>query len=795
MRGPVTVSAWKASQTVPNAGNFRVRTSIEDETWNEVSDGSVFETVAPGRIRVWVDSFDGWADDDPRNIWVDVDYGERYDFQHTDNGDLPVPNVLRRLAGTQAGYYPGVVSGHVMRGTDMLGNRVLTATFDPGNGAPVGTIDQTVTVTVTDGLVTETLTFIVRLIHPQPYYSDRLKTTYAPNSAEPTRTGFVYVSRDGDFTDAPEARPETATVSAIAHITIPDGRFSPGDMRDWASARWFHTDAACVMFKAGETYYPQAQVSPGHVGINGQITTWYHSGANGTEDFVFDGADFNSFNPAADGALIGATGAVFSGVRLHNFKLKISDYDVSDVTWREWWNIIKYTGKIGTLTENSSDSVATGFNGETISNGNGVYTQIVSDDGAGTLICRQVVDTSDVDDAAAAQAFFTDGDILTGQAGGATMTFVAAGSRQDRTQKTPSDGIGCNEIRGLLVDNLRIIGAKSGISGLGLGALVSDTLIDRYWNYGAQQTGGDAASWSECGNVTVQPSQYEGTPRNFGGASVSGNRNYFNAMIEGTDLATNDVSHASRRYAQIFEVSHHFCFANTYGGHGAAHQPLQRLGTGGSAAEGDLTYQMYGCGYRGGGNQVHFATIGDNQVPRTPAVIRVERSHLQASHATPQSNVTSTYTNFVVRNCIVDRPAGNGWAATNIEWFASGTANYVADPDVNPVSPIFEFNTFTAYLNTSPATNVTGPYDAIRAVPVIFRNNAYILNQSVLGSIDADILALSDDLTDYDSDLRPLATALAYQAATAPIVPAASTDALSAVRGINASLGALEPTI
>ena len=75
-QGPVTVSAWKASL----AGTFRARVSIVDETWAEVSDGDIIETVAPGRIRVWIDDFAGWASNDPRFIYAETDMGERYDL-------------------------------------------------------------------------------------------------------------------------------------------------------------------------------------------------------------------------------------------------------------------------------------------------------------------------------------------------------------------------------------------------------------------------------------------------------------------------------------------------------------------------------------------------------------------------------------------------------------------------------------------------------------------------------------------------------------------------------------------
>ncbi len=791
-RGPVTVSAWKASQIVSDAGTFRVRTSIVDETWMEVSNGDVIETVAPGRVRVWVDGFVDWADDDPRNIWVDVDYGERYDFQHTDHADLPAPNVLRRLAGTQAGYYPGILSGHAMRGTDMSGNQVLTATYDPGNGAPLGTLDQTVTVTVTDGLATNTLTFIVRLVHPDVYYEDRAKIIFT-GGLEPQRYGTVYVSTDGDFTDAPAARSSTPLKGGIFHITYANGEFSSADLRTKIGLPWGDENTSTrVLFKAGQVFKPTTMLNPTYIGVNGTLATWYHNGTGGTAKATLSAEKLQSFDPKASVNLIGSNFFQFSGARFVDLKLHVSDYDTSDVTWREWWNIINYTGKTGPLAQNIQGNLsAGGYNGETLTNGNGVYTQVISDDGVGTLICRQVVDTANVDDAAAEQAFFNDGDTLTGQSTGETMTFVAAGSRQDRTRKIPGKGINLASAKGLLVQGVEIIGAETGISGMGVGAHVSDTLIKNFWNYGMQQTGGDRTSTSEAGNVTVQPLSYEGTPRDFGGATVSGNRNYFNAMMDAASLATNDISHACRRFAFIDEYSNHYCFSHTYGGHGGGHQPAYRMATGGPSAEKEITAQFYGGGVSGGGTQITFSLAGGGSIPYTPNVIRVEAMHLRGNHSTTQTNFISIYTNYALRNSILDRPAGFGaWPQKDIQWLAHPETAYSPDPDINAVSPIVEFCTMIAKLNTSPASTVSGPDPDLRGTPIIYRNNAYIVDQAVMGTVDVAVLVLSDAPDAYDGNLRPLAAASAYQDAVLPVVP---EDAVGSSRPADASRGAFEP--
>ena len=783
-RGPVTVSAWKASQTVPDAGTFRVRTSIVDENWSDVSEGDIIETVSPGRVRVWVDSFAGWADNDPRNIWVDVDYGERYDFQHMGNIDLPAPNVLRRLSGTRAGYYPGILSGHSMRGTDMSGNQVLTATHDQGNGAPLGTLDQTITVTVTDGLATDTFTFTVHLIHPDVYYNDRAKAIFT-GGPETDRMGTTYFSRDGDFTGAPVARAATVTEGGVYHVTLIDGVFDSSDLPNNSI-----DSAKQYLFKAGQTFFPPDSFDPFFAGFNGQHGTWFHTGSSGDVEAEWDGERALRFNPDGTKDMLSSNYPNYTGVRLSNLKLKVSDYDVSDVTWREWWNVIKYTGKTGSLTENTSDVAGSGFNGETISNGNGVYTQVVSDDGNGTLICRQVVDTANVDDDAAEQDYFSDGDTLTGQTNGATMTFVAAGSRQDRTRKCPGLSIYMLFSKGMLLDNVQITGANDTV--IGNGGVISDCLIRNYWNYGLTVAGGSVTTQiSESGNVTVQPLTYEGVPRDFGGASVSGNRNFFNTMISGTQLATNDISHACRRFARIVDYSYHYCFSHTHGGHGAAHQPAFRMGTQGSTVEGQMTVQIYGSGISGGGPQITFSLANGGVVPNTPNVIRVENTHLLGTHATRETNFESVYTNYVLRNCILDRPSGSGWDQQDIYWLFHNDEAFNPSPDAGAVSPIVEFNTFTAFLNTSPASDVIGPDADLRGTSIIYRNNAFVLDQPVLGAVAPVVLALADAPGDYDSSLRPLAPAKAYQSGT-DIAP--KNDAMGGFRpDTSFSKGALEP--
>ncbi|MEP6308513.1 MAG: hypothetical protein ABJ097_09900, partial [Tateyamaria sp.] len=619
------------------------------------------------------------------------------------------------------------------------------------------------------------------------------KATHAPTAIETARRGFIYVSRDGDFSDAPAERTETTTVAGIYHRTIGDGEFDRNLFKTTGFPWGNYPDSAMILFKAGEEFYPTSSISPDWAGENGTWGTWYHTGTDGDAPATLSYDKLATYDITNTPAMWQSNANAYVGVRFKDLICKVSDYDVSDVTWREWWNIIKYSGQTGTLTENSSTSGAAGFNGEIISNGSGAYAMVISDDGAGELICRQVVDNSDVDHEDAEPATFTNGDTLTGQTGGATMTFVASGSRQDRMQKVPGNCFRAQNNRGLMMDNVQIIGAASGIASLGQGLHLNDCLISNCWNYAAQDTDstGDT-KWTEAGTVTTQPLAYEGTPRDFGGATVSGNRNYFNVMIDATTMATNDVSHAARRWAELQEISMHYCFAHWYGGHGGSHQPMLRIGTGGSDAEGLMSFNMYGCGFSGGGTQVLFSTIGA-PVPRTPAFIRVERTHMLGTHATAERNFYSVYTNFVVRNCILDRPAGTGsWDNKTIEWIVSSDDTYGSDPDTNAVEPIVEFCTFTALLDTATASTVGAPHADVRDVTINYSNNAYIVDTSVIGSVDSGIAALADEPNKF-SGFVPLATAKAYQSATGTLLPAAEGDAVGVDRTGNLSQGAFEP--
>lgn len=799
-RGPVTISAWKASSS---SGTFDAYVSDPNTAqWRPIVPGEVIEMVAPGRMRVMINNFAGWGDNDPRNIWVDTDYGERWTFESHSDPDLPAPTVLRRLAGSQAGYYPGIVSGHAMLGTDMSGNQLLTANYNAGPG-PVGTIDKTVTVTVTDGLATAQVSFTVRLIHPERYHADRTKATYAPTAPEENRRGTIYVSADGDFSGAPAVRAETATVAGIYHVHANNdgkaGAFTQFSFRGVGRGFPWNTNwpqGIRILFKGGQTFFLGSNFDPSSFGGNCSFGAW------GTGKATWDCEDISRFDPVNDGinqSGIGSNAFSYQGWRFSDIKIRASGYNPSDITWREWWNIINVSNLVGTIGQNTQgDLIDADYNGEFITNAAGVRTQVVKRVG-NQLICRQVVAAGGDYNENPAPAAFTNGDVLTGSTNGATMTFVAAGSRQNRTRKTPGQGIFINNSQGVVLHRMEIEGASTGIGGLGANSVISDTVIRYSWNYGAQSTAAGLRGWSESGVVTVQPLGYEGTFRFLGqGQTVSRNRNAFNVVYtspgDAAEVATNDVSHSYRRIDEISEYSAHYCGGRWFGGHGGAPQPLQRFATAGSPTNGIVHMQVYGCFLMGGNSQIQFSDANPDSNPYTPYAIRIERNHFLADFSTGGNNVNSFYSNYVLRNNLFEHPAiVTDAKAGNVSFV--GTANkgpYPADVDAVAVSPVIEFNTFVARVINNPKPNIPPLLQNLRGTPVIWRNNAFAINTASFGTIDADVVAMNDTPQHFDSQFRPTSNAIrAYQTATG-LIPGQDGGGVTRP-GSRASKGAFEP--
>ena len=803
--GPVSVSAWQ-NAAAPGDGTFVLQVQVNGDNggaFRDVVPGEIIEALGPLAIRCRIQNVSGFATDDKRFLWADVDYGERYTFQSHSDPDIPAS--LRKLAGSHGGYYPGFVSGHALRGYDMSGNRLLTGTYTGGPG-PTGTIDQTVTATVTDGLQTVQVSFTVRLMHSDVYYLDRDKT-FAPGTPEPTRDGIIYVSRDGDFTGALPEQDQTATEGAIEHVTIPDGVWTQFSFRKQDLSRFTGNNGfpECISlrFKEGETFdlaYPLSFAW----GKNTTLETWHQS--SGTAKAIIDGAAAATFDPGSTGGMIKDNSADFTGARFRDIILRPSQFDVSDPARRTWWNILKYSNKSGSFGENTEgNQLDNGWNGELLAGPTGILTQVIQDDGVDTLLVRQIVDISAVasgtdaqkyDDPQAVFATFTDGDTLTGQTSGGTCTFAAAGSRQDRGYKTATKGIDVSNGQGILIDGCEIEGAESGIL-IGQGSVISDTVVRKCWNYGITNTTG-LSDFSESGVIVVQPLGYEGTWRPFAG-SVNPNRNAFQTTGDDPRVPTEmAVSHSGRRLSSMRSYSQHYCGGRWFGGHGGDHQPFHRFGTGGSTAEGELQFVMYGCFYQGGANQVQFQTLQNpDSIPYTPDYLIVERCHLLPDFCSGTGQIAINYSNFLVQSNLLETPAIDLLRINAIAAVAGATRTYNADPDVNAVDPVIRFNTivFRATNANVPDGNYVLPLTN-RTYSLLWENNAWAIDTATVNSVDATILSLNDDPgTHYDTLYRPLPTAKAYETATGTIP---TQDALGITRPTAgatpaASKGAFEP--
>lgn len=806
------------------AGTFDAQVAAGDGTFRSIVADEVIEILAPAPIRVKIDSITGWDTDDLRQIHATTDFGERYTFES--HSDADIPTTLQKLGGSTAGLYPGMICGHAARGYDMSGNKVLTAGYTGGPG-PTGTMDIPVTVTVSDSTSSDSVSFTLRLIHPDVYYADADKTL-ASSAPETIRRGTIYVSRDGDFTGLPSPRNPTATLGGIAHLTLSDGKFSVFSFRS-STLGWtgVETTPECVqiLFKSGETYFPQRSFSPLNHKQNTTTGTWYPSGQTARAKLRAD--DILTFSPSTEPApdrkgLIQsnlASFGLYTGWRFVDLDMIVSDYDPSDVTWREWWNVLKYTGKTGTIAQNNNPSLPN-YNGDILTNGAGVYTQVIQDDGIDTLLVRQIVTNVDttgavtqtqIDAPEVVVSSFTDGDTLTGPNG--SVTFVAAGSRQDRVRKTPQACFNFLDTGGVLIDHCLISGGAVGVTGLRGNCVISDTVIKNCWNYGNAYTAGtNKTDMSEIGVVINQPLGYEGLFRFFGtGETVSGNRNFFNVyyttqsnenLIEAHIPATNDVSHSMRRFALFGDYSQHYCGGRWFGGHGGAAQPLHRMGTDGDTGEGNAAMQIYGCFYAGGGALFQM-TVANQAPPYTPKFFRIESSHFQADFSTGSQIILSEYSNYALRNCILEYPEKDNTfgGATELRFFGGAyggpykdrvTKDPIADAvvDANAVDPIHEFCTFVAKSTNSTALDVI-PNSDVRTSTLIERNNAWAIDAATVAAIDAGIAALNDNPdTFYAADFKPLSTAKAYQSATG-FVP--KTDAEGTTRG-TASKGALEPS-
>lgn len=660
-RGPLTVSAWKQSLPQPSGNvTFKVYSPQgTDETdtsalaSRRIHQGDVIEMPAPGSLSLIYRDITGTSTSDQRRLTFLTDFGERYDAQHLTHEYLPAD--VRAAGGTldptgaQLGIYPGYVCGHAFRGVDMSGNSILTPdTINPDG--PVGTVDKTVTCTVSDGVNTGVLTFTVRLIHPLRYYRDVNGATYAP-ALGGNRGGVYYVTTDGNFTGAPAA---IGGAGGIYHKTLSGG--------NWENADFDRTKQIAIFFKGGQTFYPTERLRIQGAGAS-MMASW------GTGKAIISGAKQSLFTNVPQELFWDGLGpsevAPLRPYRVSNLDFHGSDYDVSDPEWREWWNVLNYTGKTfsGKFVENTQGNLnptvdGAPINGELLT-GNAVEggtanTRIIRDDdngdGTGTLITRQIAFQGE-------PRTFADGETLTGVSG--SITFVAAGSRQDRTKKCPPVCFfivpGTANFVGFMIDDCTFRGFAQAYAGYNRWPLISDTLVRDWWNYGIGETVSEGMVIN--GTCVALPSSYQGEISTFSESSVDPNRNTFNSVR--TDNPTtpvpNNVRHAALRVQGGRQVGLYKLVGHNYGGHGGSHQSFIRGPALTYTAEGTAEVYQHGCTYSGGGG---FGPEAENAA--TPRAYVMDQCWLRADFCTSfDMMLRMPVTNVGIRNSKFEWPEGN----------------------------------------------------------------------------------------------------------------------------------------
>lgn len=779
--GPLTVSAWKQQpQPMGRPITFDVYSlhgsGAEGPLGGRaISDGDLIEMVAPGNLSLYVDNVQGAVTTDMRRLTVMTDYGERYDAQYLEHSHLPAGFTTPDPTGPTLGLYPGFFSGHVHRGTDMNGNQVLTRDY-PGDRGPVGTVDRTVTVTVSDDTgASGVLTFTVRLIEATRYYGNRNGTVYGtPAGMGPDvqadigwRRGTIFISRTdhfvsrlGDFDTLPLG---SHPGDDIFYMHLPDGvlsdslfrqggeqaakiyEASTGSPVEIADFNWVNAEPRSfgIYLRGGETFEFNGEVSL-FGDANSQMGSW------GTGAAKITGASRQRYNPNPLNMLKDVTNE-YQGYRFSNIHFEASTYDVSDETWRLWWNIIPYTNKSGSFITNTNQELqGSDYNGEIVTNDRGSFAQIIGDNGT-KLLLRRIVDSQNINSKSANLLPFSDGDTIRGLASGATCSFTEDGSsRQDRSVLTPPAimefSASGNTPGALVFDGCEFSGAHMCISNVRPWSLISDTLMRDYWDYAILSD--NMKCVVENALVVAQPSHYEGGVRFFGNrALVANNRRTFSATRKTTGETgvpvANEVTHSGQRYGYqtalaMYKVGHY-----TYGGHGNSHQPSLRMGTNGSP--GDLQQYVYqhGCFFSGGLNTMQITTLQrTDTVPRTPKAWVMDQCWIRGAYCSV-GYLASQVTNMGIKNCRIGHPEDvtmeqNNRDITFIQFVDSSADDpHDSSPDVNAVPSFVENCIFEFRATGNPGGQILSYDKEIRGIPIQYDGNSIEVDGSKVASVAA----------------------------------------------------------
>jgi hypothetical protein len=794
-KGPLAVSAWKQPAASGNA-DFKIYS-----LWGtgdpgprggfELLEGALIEMPTPGNLSIYIDNETGFSTTDQRRLFYETDYGERYDAQFLNHPDLPAAFATFDTSPTTntLGVYPGFTSGHVHRGTDMAGNPVLHKDYvNPVPGALVGTLDKTVSVFVSDGLVSKTKTFTVRLVDPHRYYTDQGGTNYGTLANTPAhlrgdrgkRFGVVYISRDGDFTGCPY--PETGgTIPRVYHLTAPSGElgvemFNAGypfpagyTLKENGVAKTGFPYpgfdyARAIYLKAGETYTfdngpfasdpygPSAPLGS----TNSQLGSW---GTANNGRAIISGENKRTYRNKP-GDIFKSNEGGYTAWRFVNLEFDCSDFVTSNIEWREWWNELNYTGKTGTISGNTNGNLdngdasngPVGWQADILTNGNGVFTQVIGDvpdqvtPGAGKLRVRQIVTGGGF--GSQTPGTFTDGDTLTGPTG--SVVFVAAGSRQNRVPKNMPNALtfAPNKTDGAnVIDGCHIRSPFVGINYPAGWSITNDTHIQNYFNYGFT---GEGYNITTNALVISQPSKFEGKARDVGRAGVSPNRNLVN-VVKSSDPevpAENDISHCAYRLGVIQSWSMHKMRIHCYGGHGALHQPLLRLASNGSTFVGQQQVHVSKSIFSGGNSTFGVGSLRFS-APRTPRAWMIEDCWLRGEFCTENMG-TIEVTNIGFKNCRIGFPADVTITQIRKPWnhlfmFFNDGDQSEAGPggtpmdnsayDINPLPPFME-NCLFEYKAAGDETGSAGFITELRGIPVLYANNTLDVDATKVSRFD-----------------------------------------------------------
>lgn len=763
---PLEISAW----VNPTSGApTTVSLEINGQT---VTDGTslTLQGVSPFGIHGRVVSIDGFSRP-IEECYIEWDFGQRYTPREINNLS-EIPSFVR-MDREDLGRVVGPVAGHAAIGQ----------TYDAS-----ATDRLTATCFVTDGLVSQTVTFTIEVFEPIAYYTDTALVNFPSCNGETSRNGVVVVSKTGDFSNAP-------TGVHIYHMPLPDGIFSintfVGDRTDVGGPNfpwpWFNIGSILILFEEGQRFYLNGANALNFKHNCMGVSSWP---INTETPAILDGAthipDPRSIASCVTSTEYGTLGTRIWNIDLHGMQ-DGRQYNAATES-QDWWGELRYSAKTGSFTENTARAAYQNneaeVNGELlIGSVSGATCRLIGDDGTDTLWVTDFFGT------------FSDGETLTGALSGATATYVAAGSIHRDRQSVPAVGIANIAATQATIYRVRIYDTNTGISGLSSGSVFADVGVYRFFNYGISAFSAGARHAALIGVVVAQE---EGSPpiRDTGGAVIMPNRVHWNTVIdnERSRPTANNIVHCPVRIARLGSICVSQCYFYQGGGGHNAHQPLMRFGTAGADTEGQVRVNITRSALRGGFIIVNFNTnAGQQTMPRTPEYIIIDSSTLLPESITTGDLVSSSYSGMRVRNNLFHVRHGLSVPLDDTMVVIGNGGRWPWTPqeyDETPRPNVIEHNTFVME-GTSGTTNFSArqTQQADRPSEVIWRNNAFVFAPGAFASVDPSISY--EPLTEFTSEFRPQISSISYGTAEDPVA-LRDGDGVARIAG-NASKGAFEP--